>query len=274
MSLKKVTSFDQLKLVAQRAKAKYDALSTRIDEIVDEGGEPNTIETVKVNGTALVPDGDKAVDITVPTKVSDLTNDELFQTETQVDDKISAAVVGALKPAGSVAFANLPALEEANVNKIVNVTDAFTTTANFVEGAGIAYPAGTNVAIIEVSAGTYQYDTYTGVVDTSGFVTKVSGATLGNFAGLDADGNITDSGSKAADFVAAETGKRLMTDEEGTKLAGIAEGATKVTSSTTNGNILVNDAETTVYTLPDTVLQDENVATDDEVTAMLDEVFA
>lgn len=33
-----------------------DTLSDRVDDIVSEGGEPNTIETVKVNGTALTPD--------------------------------------------------------------------------------------------------------------------------------------------------------------------------------------------------------------------------
>lgn len=45
-------------------------------------------------------------------------------------------------------------------------------------------------------------------------------------------------------------GSRLMTDAEGTKLAGIAESATKVENSSTNGNILINGAETTVYTHP------------------------
>ena len=35
----------------------------------------NVIETVKVNGSALTPDANKAVDVTVPTKTSDLTND-------------------------------------------------------------------------------------------------------------------------------------------------------------------------------------------------------
>ena len=34
-------------------------------------------------------------------------------------------------------------------------------------------------------------------------------------------------------------GSRLMTNEEGTKLSGVAEKATKVASSETNGNILI-----------------------------------
>lgn len=47
--------------------ADLDTLSDRVDEIVAEGGEPNVIEIVKKNGTALTPDANKAVDISVPT---------------------------------------------------------------------------------------------------------------------------------------------------------------------------------------------------------------
>lgn len=43
--------------------ADLDALSDRVDDIISEGGEPNVIETVKVNGTALTPDAQKAVDV-------------------------------------------------------------------------------------------------------------------------------------------------------------------------------------------------------------------
>lgn len=56
------------------SKTAFDTLEDRVDEIVAEGGEPNVIETVKVNGTALTP-VNKAVDVIVPTKTSDLTND-------------------------------------------------------------------------------------------------------------------------------------------------------------------------------------------------------
>lgn len=65
-------------------KQTYDETVTKVDQIIAEGGEPNVIETVKVNGTALTPDAEKAVNIDLsgyakttdlPTKVSDLTND-------------------------------------------------------------------------------------------------------------------------------------------------------------------------------------------------------
>ncbi len=66
-------------------------------------------------------------------------------------------------------------------------------------------------------------------------------------------------------YVAKEEGKELITTEEKTKLAGIAEGATKVEQSQTNGNIKINDEEITVF--------EAEIATDAEVTEMLDEVF-
>ena len=100
-------------------------------------------------------------------------------------------------------------------------------------------------------------------VDLSGKADKVKSAVAGNFAGLDAGGNLTDSGKKAADFVAAEAGKRLMTNAEGTKLEGIAANATKVEASATPGSIKINGAETRVVT----------IASDTEVTEMLNEVF-
>ena len=140
----------------------------------------------------------------IPTKVSELTNDSDYQTGTQVSDAISAAVAGALIPGGSVTFANLPTLAKANNNHIYNVEDAFTTTADFIEGAGVEYPAGTNVAIINTgtaSSPVYKYDTYTGTFDFSGFATKVTSATSGNFASLDANGNLVDSGKKPSDFI-------------------------------------------------------------------------
>ena len=55
--------------------ADLDTLSGRVDDIVSEGGEPNTIESITVNGTSVTPDANKNVAITVPTSTSDLTND-------------------------------------------------------------------------------------------------------------------------------------------------------------------------------------------------------
>lgn len=105
------------------------------------------------------------------TGLADGTNDGDAVTKKQLD----AAKLGALKPSGSVAFANLPALSASVLNNIYNITDAFTTTSDFVEGAGVSYPAGTNVAIINTGTDAnpvYKYDTYTGVIDLSPYLKK------------------------------------------------------------------------------------------------------
>lgn len=108
-------------------------------------------------------------------------------------------------------------------------------------------------------------------VDISGKADKVTGATTGNFAALDGEGNLTDSGKKPVDFVAAETGKRLMTDAEGEKLAGVSEGATKTAASSTNGNVNIDGKEVAVYTEPKNVLHDEDVEdfSAEEIAALL-----
>ena len=61
---------------------------------IETGADVNVIESVKVNGSALTPDANKAVNVTVPTQVSDLTNDEDYQTGTEVAASIAAAIAG------------------------------------------------------------------------------------------------------------------------------------------------------------------------------------
>jgi len=69
---------------------------------------------------------------------------------TEIGNKIKA-LNGAYIFRGSVTFANLPSnLTASMTGYVYNVTDDFTTTADFIEGAGKKYPAGTNVAIANV----------------------------------------------------------------------------------------------------------------------------
>lgn len=64
------------------------AVTTKLNEIVTAGGEPNKIETIKVNGSPLTPDGSKAVDISVPTNNNQLTNGAGYQNAEQVKTAI------------------------------------------------------------------------------------------------------------------------------------------------------------------------------------------
>lgn len=56
---------------------------------IASGAQVNVIESVKVNGTKLTPSS-KAVDVTVPTKTSQLTNDSGYQSATSVESIITA----------------------------------------------------------------------------------------------------------------------------------------------------------------------------------------
>ena len=58
--------------------------------------------------------------------------------------------------------------------------------------------------------------------DITGKADKVASATNGNFAGLDANGNLTDSGSKASDFATAAQGGKADTAIQSVKVNGTA----------------------------------------------------
>ena len=84
---------------------------------IEADADVNIIEVVKVNGSALTPDENKAVDITVPTKFSDITDDSGF------DARITAAQTQADKGVNDAASAQATANEakgaaEANATEL------------------------------------------------------------------------------------------------------------------------------------------------------------
>jgi hypothetical protein len=65
------------------------------------------------------------------------------------------------QPAGSVLFANLPAASAGTLGFVYDIQDDFVTTSDFIEGAGKAYSAGTNVVVINHGTSSlpiYKYD--------------------------------------------------------------------------------------------------------------------
>ena len=66
--------YERLKLVLA-GKQEFNDLKTKVDNMVEQGGEPNMIDYIAVNGTRVTPDSNKQVDLTIPVKTSDLTND-------------------------------------------------------------------------------------------------------------------------------------------------------------------------------------------------------
>ena len=95
--------------------ADLDTLSGRVDDIVAEGGEPNTIESISVNGTAVTPDAQKNVALTVPTATSDLTNDGDGQSNFATESYV--AING-----GKIDKIQVNGTDQAITNKTVNIT--------------------------------------------------------------------------------------------------------------------------------------------------------
>lgn len=103
-------------------------------------------------------------------------------TDAFTKDEVNAKISATYKPKGSLTAAELVAtlLIEANLGNVYNISDALTTTADFLEGAGKTFPAGVNVVIIEATAAegstpaTYKFDVLAGMVDTSAFLTDAN----------------------------------------------------------------------------------------------------
>lgn len=181
----KLARLKHLKQLAQKAKAESDAVATRVKALEDVGAQANKIESVKVNGTAQTIDPDKSVNITVPTKTSQLNNDSTFQTSAQV----VAAINTAISKSGHASFQKVDAVPKVDA-------------------------AQENILYLVMNATTKHYDIYAKIkgdgdsctmellddttVDLSGKVDKVEGK-----------------GLSTNDYTTAEK----------TKLAGIAEGA-------------------------------------------------
>ena len=94
------------------------------------------------------------------------------ESKTYADTQIAAKIGSVYKPAGSVAFEDLPTPAASLLGNVYNVTNAFTADAEFITSEqGTKYPAGTNVVVVEVDSA-YYYDALTGIVDLSGYATQ------------------------------------------------------------------------------------------------------
>ena len=74
-----------------------------------------------------------------------------------LEEAINNKLTSVYKIKGSKAFAELTSalLIKANEGNVYNITDAFTTTADFIEGAGKKHTAGSNVVVVEDTAAVY-----------------------------------------------------------------------------------------------------------------------
>lgn len=155
---------------------------------VEPGAEVNVQADWNVNDTSS--DAFVKNKPSIPSKVSDLENDNNYQTSAQVASAVSGKadkattlagygitdtytksevdrkLTSVYKPQGSIAFASLPAPSADNLGFVYNVSNAFTTTTSFLEGSGKAYPAGSNVVVVQ-NGDSYAYDIQGGFYDLS-----------------------------------------------------------------------------------------------------------
>ena len=201
------------------------------------------------------------------------------------------AIPSAIIPKGTRTFSQLDPstdLAAGSLGYMWNISDAFTTTSDFVEGSGKPVAAGSNVYVVNAGSAqspSYKYDVFAGPIDLSdyalktemsitdgtgtdadkttiqlksglskavliahqdisGKADKVASATSGNFAGLDANGNLTDSGKKASDFQAA--GDYKTTQEAVSDPSADGNGITFIDSISQNANGVISPHKKTV----------------------------
>ena len=263
-----------LAALAYKSEVSESDLAVTLKAILDAKAKQADLDTLTGTGEGSIS---KMIDAAINKFATDVTDDDVVNSYKELIDWVAAHGPEATQMASGIsenktAIANLKTLVGTLPEGVTSTTVvAYITEA--INALSIGDYAKTTEVTAAISTALAAY-AKTSDVNTSlaKKADKVANATNGHFAGLDANGNLTDSGKKASDFVTAEAGKRLMTNAEGTKLGGIAEGATKVEASTTNGNVKINGTETRVYTEPADVVHGA-IATDTEVTEMLNEVF-
>ena len=180
------------------------------------------------------------------------------------DDKIKALsetvsnrIASVYKIKGTLAFAALTSalLVKANEGNVYNISDEFTTTADFIEGAGKKHTAGSNVVIVEATPAVYTASSDTSV--TAGKTYYVN--RNGGYAAVTPTGSENPS---TAGYFEQTTPAVYKFDVHGGDLSGVQTLAVPTKAR----NIALLDANGQVI---DSTIA---IATDEEVDEMLAEV--
>lgn len=116
---------------------------------------------------------------------------------------INNALSSIYTPRGNLTCAELTSalLISSNVGNVYEMSDSGTTSNLFLQGAGETINIGDNVGIIQVGESTYKFNLMANAFDLTEYAKKPSSSTANNFASLDANGDLADSGKKPSDFV-------------------------------------------------------------------------
>ena len=271
-NLNKLVKLGGLKAALEKVNSTFETktvvsgINTRVANLEKVGSQANIIEKIQVNGTDQEIT-EKTVNITMPTKVSDLTNDKKYQTDTEVETSIKAAIA---------------ASGHAHFEKAESVPDAVT--------------AKENTLYLVMNDTTHYYDIYAKVgeevvrlddttVDLSNYVTKEAGKGLSH-------NDFTDELKTKLDGIAEGANKYIHpthTAAESGLYKVTVDGLGHVTATTAVEKADITglgipaqdttyvDATSTVAGLMSTTdkakLDTMELASEDDVSAMLTEVF-
>ena len=135
-------------------------------EVVEgiSAGDENIIEAIKVNGTALVPDANKAVDISVPVDLADLTDDATHRLVTDTEKSTwNNKVTSVNGQTGAVTI-------DTGVTSFNGSTGAVTYTAPVTSVNG-------QTGAVTIDTGVTSFNGQTGAVTYTAPVTSVNGQT-------------------------------------------------------------------------------------------------
>lgn len=187
-----IPSLKHLQRLGQRQVVINNELTGRVKALEDVGSQANVLESVKVNGTAQPIAADKSVDIHVPTKVSELTNDKTYQTRDEVAASIAAVDHLKRKKVTSTADIDVAA---ADADQYI-----YMVPKNGHEGDADKYDEYMVLDGVLEKVG----DWY---VDLSGYVPKETGKGL-------SDNNFTDAYKNKIDNLGGVANLNVATDEE------------------------------------------------------------
>lgn len=112
------------------------------------------------------------------------TTDNSVVIKKYLNDTIASQVSSVYKAKGSITnISALAAPSKSYEGFVYNIETEFTTTANFIDGAGKVYPAGTNVVCINTTGTTYKWDVLAGMIDLSGKQDKFAEYSISNEEG-------------------------------------------------------------------------------------------
>lgn len=246
--MSKHTTIDQLILLAQRTKTEIDAvdskvtsLTTRVNDLVTAGGEPNVITAIKVNGMAQAIT-DKAVDIAVPG----------YTIEKAADSGDYASIYQLMKDGVATGAAiNIPK------DMVVQSGSVVTLDADGATAVGLTN-AGTYIKLVLANA---TNDTL--YIDVSGLIEYVtSGSVAGDMVVI----NIDETTHKVTATITDGTITKVkLAAEVQDVLDDVANKVDKVEGKGLSSNDYTDEEKAKLAAI--------ETATDAEVTAMLTEVF-